>query len=173
MRLLEHLKPVKPRADRAFLAHCLADLSYSLGTLLHRHDRMGMAASMEMRVPFLENSLLDFAFHLPRRAKLQGTVGKWIVKQAAAAELPREIVFARKKAFPTPASFVRGTEQLLLGGLVAEYLGWSQGPLRDLLPTLDGHETVRFHLVSAELWLRIMAGGCIEELGERLVALAR
>ena len=54
---------------------------------------------MEMRVRFLENDLIDFGLHLPRRAKLHRNTGKWLVKQAATEVLPPDVVFARKKGF--------------------------------------------------------------------------
>jgi asparagine synthase (glutamine-hydrolysing) len=73
-RFLKQLQSIDPPEDRAFFAQCLNDLYDNLPTLLHRHDRMGMAASMEMRVPFLENDMFDLAFHLPRRAKLHRSV---------------------------------------------------------------------------------------------------
>lgn len=50
-QLLYLLAPIKADADRAFLAHSLCSLYHHLSWILHRHDRVGMAASMEMRVP--------------------------------------------------------------------------------------------------------------------------
>ena len=52
-RLLALLAPVEAEADRAFIAHNLCSLYRQLSWILHRHDRIGMAASTEMRVPFL------------------------------------------------------------------------------------------------------------------------
>ena len=83
-----------------------------------------MAASMEMRVPFLENDLIDFGLHLPRRAKLHRNTGKWLVKQAATEVLPHDVVFARKKGFPFPTAYALGTERLLAGGMLAEFMQW-------------------------------------------------
>jgi hypothetical protein len=59
--LFEKLEGVEPLEDRAFLAHCLDDLCGHLRGLLRRNDRMAMAASIEVRVPFLENRLIDTA----------------------------------------------------------------------------------------------------------------
>jgi asparagine synthase (glutamine-hydrolysing) len=64
-----------------------------------------MAASIEMRVPFLENEMFDFAFHLPRRAKLRGKIGKWVVKRAAAGTLPQDVYMPTRRASPFPRLF--------------------------------------------------------------------
>jgi asparagine synthase (glutamine-hydrolysing) len=172
-RLIKILAPVEPEADRAFLAHCLYSLHDHLPWILHRHDRLGMAASMEMRVPFLENEMFDFAFHLPRRAKLHRRVGKWLVKQAAAEVLPSDVVYARKKGFPLPNEFSRGTQRLLAGGMVAEFMQWPADTTQEIIAMLGKDEHLRFHLVGLELWFRLFLGGeTPEALGEKLAGLA-
>ncbi len=88
---------------------------------------------MEMRVPFLENDLIDFAFHLPRRAKLHRNTGKWLVKQAAAEVLPADVVFARKKGFPLPTAYAFGTERLLDGGMLAEFMQWPAATIEEIM----------------------------------------
>jgi len=172
-RLFNFLAPVKSSADRAFLAHCLSSLYDHLAWILFRHDRIGMAASIEMRVPFLENAMFDFAFHLPRRAKLQGKIGKWVVKRAAAATLPPDVVYAKKKGFPVPAFYWAGTQKLLQGGALAEALQWSTQTTNDMLSIVAKDRILQFHLVGIELWLRAAFGGeTPEALGEKLAAVA-
>jgi asparagine synthase (glutamine-hydrolysing) len=171
-RTLARLERVEPEADRAFLAHCLTSVQDYLPWLLHRHDRIGMAASLEMRVPFLENALFDFAFHLPRRAKLHRGQGKWVVKKAAAEVLPANIVYARKKGFPAPGKFSKGTEDLLLGGSLAELMHWPANTTQDIVRLVREDGSLRFHLVGLELWARLFFGGeSTDMLGEKLVAL--
>jgi asparagine synthase (glutamine-hydrolysing) len=170
---MKRLGAVVPASGRALMAHCLFDVCENLPMLLHRHDRMGMAASIEMRVPFLENDLMDFAFHLPRKAKLRGRNSKWIVKKAAERFLPADVVYARKKAFPTPGSFVRGTERLLLDGRLADQMQWTRRTTEQVLAALTGHDLLCFHLVGIEMWLHIVLDDeRPEDLGERLVSLA-
>ena len=171
--ILKVLSAVERPADRAFLAHCFADIHYNLMPLLHRHDRMGMASSIEMRVPFLENDLFDFAFHLPRWAKLRRGTGKWVVKAAAARQLPSDIVFAKKKGFPIPEFYTRGTEQLIVDGALASHLKWNPAATLEILEMLKHDNSLRYVLVGAEIWLRMFfLGETAEEVGERLVALA-
>ncbi|TIV13528.1 MAG: asparagine synthase, partial [Mesorhizobium sp.] len=81
MKLFDRLDGVTPLDDRAFLASCFYDLYSHLQDLLHRHDRLSMAASVELRVPFIENRLIDFALHLPRRQKYRDGTGKWLLKK--------------------------------------------------------------------------------------------
>ena len=172
-RILERLASIQPPEDRAFLAQCFADLYFGLPGLLHRHDAMGMAASMEMRVPFLENDMLDFAFHLPRRAKLQREVGKWVVKMAAIQRLPSDIVHASKKGFPMPEAFSQRAERLLIGGLLKEQMEWSSGTLDEVLAMAKDDVTLRYHVTGLEIWMRIFFGQeTPDQVGERLQAVA-
>ncbi len=172
-RLLTLLAPIESSADRAFLAHSFWGLYHHLSWILHRHDRIGMAASIEMRVPFLENAMFDFAFHLPRRAKLHRGTGKWVVKQVAAEVLPRDVVFAQKKGFPTPGKFARGTQRLLAGGMLAELMEWPASVTQETSAMIGNSETLLFHVVSLELWARIFFGGEAPlALADRLAALA-
>jgi asparagine synthase (glutamine-hydrolysing) len=171
-RLMSLLAAVEPEADRALIAHGLFDLYQLLSWILDRHDRMGMAASIEMRVPFLENELFDFAFHLPRRAKLHDKTGKWVVKQAAARLLPSDIVFAPKVMFRVPNRFSSGAEQLLVGGTLPEMLGWQEKTTRDIVDSLADDGSLRFNLISLELWARMFfAGEPPAALADRLAAL--
>jgi len=173
-RLLALLAPVTPSPDRAFLAHCLWSLHHYLPWILHRHDRIGMAASIEMRVPFLENKIFDFAFHLPRRAKFHHGGGKWVVKQVAAEALPRDIVYARKKGFPIPGGFSRGTQRLLAGGMLAELMKWPRDTEREIIAIINRNNQLRFQAVSMELWARIFfRGEDVSVLADQLVGLAR
>jgi acylphosphatase len=172
-RLMEHLGTIEPPSDRAFLARGLFDLRYHLPWILHRLDRLGMAASIETRVPFLENGLFDFAFHLPAQAKLQQRHGKWLVKQAAAQRLPADVVFARKKGFPVPGAFSAGTEQLIAGGMLADFMEWPAEVTREIVATLSNQQTLRFQLVGLEQWFRMFFDGQTPEvLAEKLIGLA-
>jgi asparagine synthase (glutamine-hydrolysing) len=134
---------------------------------------MGMAASLESRVPFLANGMFDLAFHLPRSAKLQGGTAKWVVKKAAERRLPRDVVYAPKKGFPMPPFYSRGTPRLLQGGLLAQQLEWSAPTTARIVAMIDQEYELRSLLVSLELWLRLFFDGQQPDaLGERLMALA-
>ena len=126
-----------------------------------------------MRVPFLENEMFDFAFHLPDAPNSGAKSGNGSSKRAAAETLPPDIVYANKKGFPVPKAFWAGTEQLIEGGALAGFMHWSSDTTEDILAMLAKDEHLHFQLVGVELWLRIAFGGeTPETLGEKLVAIA-
>ena len=80
--------------------------------LLERGDRMSMAASLELRPPFLDHRLVELAFRLPTRVKLRHGHTKWVVKQVALDRLPESVVHRRKVGFRVPLDrWFRGTLQ--------------------------------------------------------------
>ncbi len=82
--------------------------------LLERGDRMSMSASLELRPPFLDADLVDYAFRLPSSLKVRNGTRKWIVKEVARRHLPADIVDRRKVGFAVPLE------------------DWFRGPLREL-----------------------------------------
>ncbi|RMH81496.1 MAG: asparagine synthase (glutamine-hydrolyzing) [Actinomyces sp.] len=70
--------------------------------LLARGDRMSMAASLELRPPFLDPRLVDHALTVPSRLRTRRGRTKWAVKEVARRHLPAEIVDRRKVGFRVP-----------------------------------------------------------------------
>ncbi|MBX7153752.1 MAG: asparagine synthase (glutamine-hydrolyzing) [Bacteriodetes bacterium] len=70
--------------------------------LLLFNDKMSMANSIEMRVPFLDIELMSFLESLPSSLKLKRTTGKYIHKKACEDLLPHEIINRKKRGFATP-----------------------------------------------------------------------
>ena len=92
---------------RMLFADCHAWLA---DNLLERGDRMSMAASLELRPPFLDHHLVELAFSLPSNVKLRHGVTKWVVKEVARTLLPTEIVDRPKAGFRVPiARWLRGS----------------------------------------------------------------
>lgn len=172
-RLFESLSGIDCLSDRALVVSGLADLVEHLSWVLHRHDHMSMAASVEMRVPFLENRMIDFGMHLPRSAKLRRGQGKWALKTVALDRLPRDVVFARKKGFPIPHAYTHGTERILLGGLLADQLQWSKVTTGFIVDDLRHDTDLLFLMVGMEIWLRQAVGHeTSDAVGETLVSYA-
>ena len=67
--------------------------------MLHYFDRTSMAASLEVRVPFLDHELVEWAASVPTSLKIHGRTTKSIVKRAAGRYLPDDIVHGRKVGF--------------------------------------------------------------------------
>lgn len=70
--------------------------------LLLKADKMTMANSLELRVPFLDHKILEFAASLPSSFKVRRFTTKYLVKRALKGRLPKEILQRRKVGFPVP-----------------------------------------------------------------------
>ncbi len=101
------------------------DLRHGLpADMLVKVDRMSMMHSLEVRVPFLDHKLVEYAFSLPDRVKLKGTTTKWILKEAFKDMLPDDILHKRKHGFDVP---------------VGE---WFKNELRDVIEDVCSKQTV-------------------------------
>ena len=169
--LMARFARVHPAPDRAYLAHTFDTLRRNLSGLLLRHDRLAMAASVEVRVPFLCNDVADVALHLPVRAKQRRGVAKWIVKRIAARRLPPHLVHAKKLAFALPAGHHRGTSALLRGGAAADLFRWTREATDDLVPRIEANAELRARMTGLEIWLRLFARGeHADAIADRLLA---
>ncbi len=65
-------------------------------------DKTGMASSCEIRSPFLDREIVEFAFSLPSQFKIHNFKTKYILKKVAENYLPREIVWQKKSGFAAP-----------------------------------------------------------------------
>jgi asparagine synthase (glutamine-hydrolysing) len=85
---------------------CLADLSvYLPGDMLTKVDRMSMACSLEVRVPFLDHTLVEFVQAIPIDLKLKGMQSKYLLRQALTPWLPTTILHRPKRGFNPPLEF--------------------------------------------------------------------
>lgn len=85
------------------------DIQTYLTPLLMRQDKMGMAATLENRVPFLDHELVEFGFSLPPRFKVSDTNDPYrrtkpLLKEVAEKFLPKDIVYRPKIGFGQPIS---------------------------------------------------------------------
>ena len=65
-------------------------------------DKMSMAAGVEVRVPFLDLDLVEFASRIPSKYKQCGREGKWVLKKAMENYLPSNIIYRSKSGFGVP-----------------------------------------------------------------------
>jgi asparagine synthase (glutamine-hydrolysing) len=144
---------------------CLADSRLFLpGLNLSYTDRSSMAASVEIRVPFVDPVVAQAAFAIPGRDKIRNRQGKVALKQAAEKWLPREIVYRPKASFSAPLrAWVRNdlreviNDVLVCGELVGS--GMIQASALDRLIQDDraGREDNAkqiWQLLTMELWYR-------------------
>lgn len=90
------------RHDDPYGAVAELDFQTYLVSILNRQDKMSMAASLEARVPFLDNELMDLARSLPQTYKQTLRHRKRVLKAVALRYLPRDIVERRKSGFGVP-----------------------------------------------------------------------
>ena len=85
-------------------------------------DRMAMANGVEVRYPFLDRALVEFAATVPPDLKLRGLQEKYILKRVAERRVPRPIVQREKFGFHAPGSpeLLRGGEEWIADMLAPE-----------------------------------------------------
>jgi asparagine synthase (glutamine-hydrolysing) len=88
---------------------------YLEDNLLVKIDRASMACSLELRTPFLDHRLVEFAAGLPASLRVRHFQLKYLFKKAVEKWLPHEIVYRQKRGFSVPIA------------------GWMKGGLRPLL----------------------------------------
>jgi asparagine synthase (glutamine-hydrolysing) len=107
---LEALEPVERVLAGAAFESVLAEMLYLdfrlylEDDLLVKVDRASMACSLEMRTPFLDHRLIEFAAGIPAYLKVPGFELKYLLKKAAEKWLPRKIVYRQKRGFSVPIS---------------------------------------------------------------------
>ena len=102
-------------ALRYYLTRYLAD------DILVKADRASMAASLELRAPYLDTAVVEFAARLPWRLKMSLTRTKVILKRALRGIVPDEILRRPKKGFGIPvAAWIRGPLRPLFEDALSE-----------------------------------------------------
>lgn len=82
---------------------------YMRNTLLRDSDFMSMAHGLELRVPFLDRTLVETCFRIPGAQKLEGDSPKSLLLKSLGVDLPREIVNRPKRGFTLPfETWLRG-----------------------------------------------------------------
>lgn len=82
---------------------CNIDIQmFMLGLNLTYTDRASMAASVEVRVPFIDKLVVTKAMQIPGHLKIKGGVSKYILKKAAERFLPKKIIYRPKASFGAP-----------------------------------------------------------------------
>jgi asparagine synthase (glutamine-hydrolysing) len=127
-------------------------------------DKMSMAVGVEVRVPFLDLDLVEFAHRIPEHFKQRGSEGKWVLKKAMENHLPKTVIYRPKSGFGAP---LRRWMQFELKELVAEVLSEQSLKRRGLfepkavqrlitandLGIVDGSYTL-LSLLCIEIWSR-------------------
>jgi len=97
---------------------------YLADDILYKVDRISMAHSLEVRPPFLDDRIVDFANRLPDNFKLRGSDSKFVLRRLMQDKLPRSVLHRPKIGFDIPIH------------------EWFRGVLRPLLVDTLSEETV-------------------------------
>ena len=153
-----------PRASPLRRALYFDQVSWLPDNLLERGDRMTMASSIELRVPYLDHRFAEHVSRLPDEQRVRGFTTKWILREAAKRLLPRAILERPKVGFRVPVNeWFRGEmrEYLLEHLRSAQSLTrhYYDGAVLDRLldEHLDGrqnHEKALWTLLNLEIWHR-------------------
>jgi asparagine synthase (glutamine-hydrolysing) len=145
------------------------DLETYLHELLMKQDQMSMAASIESRVPFLDDQLVEHVITLPSSYKVRGWQTKAVLRAAVADLVPPAILTRRKMGFPVPVgAWLRHGFQ----SLVDEFVVGSRAVARGLFDPAALRQLAREHasgearhgdrlwlLMNLEIWHRIYQDG--------------
>lgn len=127
---------------------------YLVDDLLVKTDRLSMAHSLELRVPFLDPAVAGFAMALPTGRKVRGFAKKRLLRQALAPLLPKQVVGGRKQGFSIPlAAWLRGPLEPFAREVLATATLERQGCLdpATVAALLDRHRSGREDL-SRQIW---------------------
>ncbi|WP_308621598.1 asparagine synthase (glutamine-hydrolyzing) [uncultured Desulfovibrio sp.] len=137
---------------------------FMLDDILVKVDRCSMLHSLEVRAPFLDRDVAEFAARLPVSLRLRGFRRKYLLKKAFAGLLPPEILHRNKRGFQIPvAEWLRGTLRPLMDDLLGERALAAQGLFAPaaVRALVDAHCSGRadlrkplWTLMVLQLWLR-------------------
>ncbi len=127
-------------------------------------DKTSMAANLEVRVPFLNHDLVTLAERLPSNLKIKGIKRKYVLKKAAEALLPKDVIWRKKAGFSAPVrSWVRTSLRPMIDDLLSKETIKRRGlfdsdEVRRLIDlNHSGREDYNlqvFQLLNLELWMR-------------------
>src|SRR5262245_39480304 len=155
-----------PASDSLSMVQYLDIKTYLPGDILTKVDRASMAHSLEVRVPLLDHTLVEWLAGLPPDMKLNGREGKYVFKRALRQYLPDDLLYRPKQGFAVPlATWFRGplrqrVRDAVLGDAMRE-LGYFDLAYVERL--IDQHQAgVRDH--SASLWALMMFESSLQRL---------
>ena len=140
-----------------------ADIKTYLHELLMKQDQMSMATSIESRVPFLDQKLVEFTARMPDTMKLRGQTTKYVLRESMKGVLPEKILTRSKMGFPVPiGTWFRGPFKSIIDEYVLSERALSRGIFApDFVRQIvsrhqagEDHAERLWSLLNFEIWLR-------------------
>lgn len=136
---------------------------YGFNQILHYEDHSAMANSIEIRSPFIDYRLIEFAFNLPDRLKFDRGITKLIQRLAFSERLPNSIIDNHCKiGFATP--FLDWIQDPLLHSFIADIFNspsfqsrhiWKANEVKQRFHQINKYKTFPFwRYINLELWAR-------------------
>ena len=158
---------------------CIDDQRCRLAeSYLEKSDKASMAHSVEIRVPFLDNEVVEFANGLPDDLRVRGRVGKVVLKEAFRDLVPREVLNRFKRGFGIPlAPWFRGilgdyfaSQVLAVGSRSREMFNLSSIDRLFTEHRIRGvdHSKVLWNILVLEVWLKQLAANVPSVHGDRI-----
>ena len=180
--LSELFKPnIKDNIDRLYTEHrsiynskfnsdvinqvCNTDINmFMLGLNLTYTDRASMAASVEVRVPYIDREVVKLAMQIPGKEKYKHGELKYILKKSAEKILPREIIYRPKASFGAPLrSWISGELSPMVKDLLSEEninkrgvfnYQFIKNMIEDNKKGSEDYSYQIYQLLTVELWFR-------------------
>lgn len=122
----------------------ILNLDWFMANLLERKDRMSMACGLEVRVPFCDHRIVEYAYNIPWEYKALEGREKGLLREALKGLLPEEILFRKKSPYPKTHNplYEEAVKKVLLERL--------EDPACPLLPLIQKEELLRLSRQSAD-----------------------
>ena len=158
----------RDRLDREIYA----DLRFTMpDSVLMKVDKMSMSVALEVRVPFLDYELVEFATSIPGKLKLKGFTTKGILRQVLRDYLPENIVWRKKQGYSFPIkNWLREELRDYMTGLlndspiVREHMNVEvvNRLIREHLARTHNHNHILWSMVNLAVWHKLFVLGEFE-----------
>ncbi len=115
------------------------NLRWFMVNLLNRKDRMSMANSLEVRVPFADYKIVEYAFNIPSNIKLLNGREKGLLRKSLEGILPEDIIYRKKSPYPKTHNPVYTD---LVCNIMNEILNDNTSPILNLIDKVKVREIV-------------------------------
>lgn len=137
------------KTERRMREMFMLNMDWFMQTLLMRKDAMSMESSLEVRVPFCDYRIAEYAYNMPWSLKSLNGREKGILRKAFENELPEEIVYRKKSPYPKTYNPVYFNE---VCRLTREVLADKDCPLYEMLNTKKLEELMENPDALSEPW---------------------